>query len=85
METRHGAQLLTYDGAVHKGREFFGAISEVVAHRRKRQDNVQVLSDELNEELPAVFSIRDEPLRLDLVGHIVDLLMAITPRRCKYE
>lgn len=78
------SKLLTYDRAVHKGRELFRAVSEVIAHRRKRQHNVQVLPDELNEELPAVFSVWHEPLRLNLVGHIVHLIMTVTPRRCKY-
>lgn len=65
---------LTNDRTVDEGGEFFGAIAEVVADRRKRQHNVQVLPDELNKVLPAIFSIWDKPLRLDLICHVVHLM-----------
>lgn len=34
---------------------------------------MQVLPDELDEELPAVLSVRDETLRLDLTRHVIYL------------
>lgn len=64
---------LTDNRAIDDGRELLSTVSEVVADRRKGQDNVQVLSDKLNEVLPAVFAIGNEPFSLDLVGHVVHL------------
>lgn len=65
--------MLTDNRAIDDGREFLSTVSEVVAHRRKCQNNVQVLSDKLNEVLPAVFAIGNLPFSLDLVGHVVHL------------
>lgn len=64
---------LTYDRTVDESREFFRAVSEIVADWRKCQYNVQVFPDELDEVLPAVLSIWHEPLRLDFACHVVHL------------
>lgn len=74
-------EVLTDDRAVDQGGELLGAVPEVVADRRKCQHDVQVLPDKLDEVLPAVFPVGHEPLRLDLVGHIIHLVRVETGRR----
>lgn len=64
---------LTDDSAVDNGGKLLRSVSEVVAHWREGQYDVQVLSDELNEELPTVLAIGHKTLGLHLVRHVINL------------
>lgn len=64
---------LTDDRTVDESREFFRAVSEVVADWRKRQYYVQVFPDKLDEVLPAVLPIWNEAFCLDFACHVVHL------------